>query len=76
MTDELAKFGDVVAGNLFATELSNAVAVETDETFISVLSTGATSVASSGGTAEHVRNDLRALLSSISTSARSGSVLV
>jgi hypothetical protein len=37
VTDELAKFGDAVAGNLFATELSNAVAVETDETFVSVL---------------------------------------
>lgn len=71
ITDELAKFGDNVAGNLFATELSNAVAVETDETFISVLTTGATSIGSSGVTAEHVRNDLRGMLAAITTGARS-----
>ena len=56
VTDELAKFGDSVAGNLFATELSNAVAVETDETFIAALILSATSIASGGATAEHVRN--------------------
>jgi HK97 family phage major capsid protein len=71
VTDELAKFGDSVAGNLFATELSNAVAVETDETFISVLTSGATSNGSSCATAEHVRNDLRGMLASVTTSARS-----
>jgi hypothetical protein len=71
ITDELAKFGSSAAGDLFAVELSNAVAVETDETFISVLTTGATSIGSSGVTAEHVRNDLRALLANITTNARS-----
>lgn len=71
VTDELAKFGSNAAGNLFAVELSNAVAVETDETFVSVLTTGATSIGSSGVTAEHVRNDLRGLLASITTGARS-----
>jgi hypothetical protein len=71
VTDELAKFGDNVAGNLFATELSNAVAVETDEQFVSILISGATSNGSSGATAEHVRNDLRGMLAAITTSARS-----
>ena len=71
VTNELAKFGDAAAGNLFAVELSNAVAVETDETFVSVLISGATSNGSSGSTAEHVRNDLRGMLASITTSARS-----
>ena len=71
ITDELAKFGDTVAGDLYATELSNAVAVETDETFISVLTSGAPSNGSSGVTAEHVLNDLRGLLAAITTNARS-----
>jgi hypothetical protein len=71
VTDELARFGDNVAGNLFAVELSNAVAVETDETFVSVLTANATSNGSSGPTAEHARNDLRGMLASVTTSARS-----
>jgi hypothetical protein len=71
VTDELARFGDNVAGNLFAVELSNAVAVETDETFVSVLTANATSNWSSGPTAEHARNDLRGMLASVTTSARS-----
>jgi len=71
VTDELARFGDVVAGNLFAVELSNAVAVETDQTFTNTLIFNAPVVGSSGTTAEHVRNDLRAMLAAITTSARS-----
>jgi hypothetical protein len=70
-TNELARFGDNVAGDLFAVELSNAVATETDETFISVLTSGATSNGSSGVTAEHVRNDLRGMLAAITTNSRS-----
>jgi HK97 family phage major capsid protein len=76
VTNELARFGDAVAGNLFATELSNAIAVETDETFVSVLTSGATSNGSSGSTAEHVLNDLRGMLSAISTNARSALFLL
>jgi hypothetical protein len=71
VTDELTRFGDKAAGDLFAVELSNAVAVETDETFISVLTSGATSFASGGFTAENVRNDLRGMLAAITTNARS-----
>ena len=71
VTDELMKFGSSAAGNLFATELSNAVAVQTDSAFVSILTSGATSVPSGGGTAEHVRNDLRAMLANVTTSARS-----
>src|SRR5262249_38832712 len=69
VTDELAKFG--AQGNLFAVELSNAVAVETDSRFVSVLTSGATSFASNGPTAEQVRTDLRGLLAAVTTSARS-----
>ena len=47
------------------------MAVETDETFIVTLILNATSVASGGATAEHVRTDLRFLLQAITTSARS-----
>src|SRR5436190_15969895 len=71
ITNELARFGDVAAGNLFATELSNAVAVETDATFVSVLTAGAPSFTSNGATAEHARLDLRVLLTAIATNARS-----
>jgi HK97 family phage major capsid protein len=71
LTDELARFSDPTAGNLFATELSTGVAVQTDAQFIAVLTSGATSIGSSGATSEHVRNDIRALLASITTNARS-----
>ena len=71
VTEELARFSSSTAGDLFAVELQNAVAVETDEQFLSILTSGATSIGSSGVTAEHVRNDLRALLAAVTTSARS-----
>lgn len=76
LTEELARFGATAAGNLFAAELSNAVAVATDTEFVSVLTAGAPSIGSSGVTAEHVRNDLRGLLSLITTSARSALFLL
>jgi hypothetical protein len=71
MTDELAKFSGTVAGDLFAVELSNAVATETDSQFVSILTSGATSNGSSGVTAEHVLNDLRGALAAITTGQRS-----
>lgn len=72
ITEELGRFGeDASAGDLFALELSNAVAVETDETFISILTASVSAVGASGVSAEHVRNDLRAALSRITTNARS-----
>ena len=76
VTDELAKFGDVAAGNLFSVELSNAVAEETDAQFVTVLISGATSIGSSGVTAENVRSDLRAMLAAVTTSARSALFLL
>jgi HK97 family phage major capsid protein len=76
VTDELVRFGDSAAGNLFSIELSNAVAVETDLQFVTVLSAGATSIGSSGVTAENVRNDLRAMLASVTTNARSALFLL
>jgi hypothetical protein len=71
VTDELAKFSGTVAGELFGTELSNAVAVTTDTQFIAVLTSGAASNPSGGATAEHVLNDLRGMLANVTTSARS-----
>jgi HK97 family phage major capsid protein len=70
LTEELMRFS-MMAVTDFQTELQNALAVETDETFIEILTSGATSFGSSGVTAEHVRNDLRAALGSITTGARS-----
>jgi hypothetical protein len=45
--------------------------VVTDETFVSVLISAATSNGSSGSTAEHVFNDLRGMLAAVTTNARS-----
>jgi HK97 family phage major capsid protein len=71
VTEELARASDSTAGNLFATELSNAIAVATDSFFVTELTSGATSFASNGATAEHTRVDLRGLLAAITTGARS-----
>ena len=76
VTNELARFGSIAADNLFSVELSNAVAVATDEQFVTVLTAGATSNGSSGVTAEHVRNDLRGMLTQVTTSARSALFLL
>ena len=71
VTDELIKFGSAVAGDLLAVEMANAVSVSTNSAFISILTTGVTAIPSTGVTAEGVRNDLRAMLASITTTARS-----
>ena len=76
LTDELAKFGGPVAGDLFANELAAAVSVATDTAFVAILTAGATSIPSTGVTAEGVRNDLRALLAAITTNARSSLFLL
>jgi HK97 family phage major capsid protein len=70
-TDELMRFGDTAAGNLFDVELANAVALETDAQFVAILTSGATTFASNGATAEHVLVDLRGMLAAITTNARS-----
>jgi len=71
LTSELMKFGDRAADDLFATQLSSGVAVSTDTQFVTILAAGAPSIASTGITAEGVRNDLRLLLLSVTTNARS-----
>jgi hypothetical protein len=76
MTDELARFGDTVAGDLFTRELSAAIAVATDQQVASILVAGAASFGSSGPTAEHVRVDLRALLNSVDVSNTSNLFLL
>jgi hypothetical protein len=71
VTEELARFSQPAAGNLLTIELSSGVALATDTDFVSVLTAGATSNGSSGVTAEHVRNDLRAALAAVTIDARS-----
>jgi hypothetical protein len=77
ITDELVRYSmESADGGLFQTELQNALAVETDETFIDILTSGATSFPSTGATAEAVRNDLRSALLAITTSKRSRLFLI
>jgi HK97 family phage major capsid protein len=76
ITEELARHGETAAGTLFSTELANAIAVSTDAEFCSQLTSGATSFASNGVTAEHVRVDLRGMLAAITTGARSALFLL
>jgi HK97 family phage major capsid protein len=76
ISEELARFSAPAAGDLFATELSAAVAVETDRLFVALLIANASTLGSSGVTAEHVRNDLRAALTLITTNARSNLFLL
>jgi hypothetical protein len=71
LIEELARFGDIAAGNLFAVELSNVIAVATDTEFISALISGATSFGSSGTLANAVWNDIRDLLAAVTTGANS-----
>ena len=71
VTDELARFGDRVADGLFATKLSEAVSIETDNTFSQILILNAPLVGSGGATAEHFLADLRAMLAQIATGQRS-----
>jgi hypothetical protein len=75
LTEEQLRFSMAGIAD-FQTELQNAVAVETDETFLATLQSGATSFGSSGLTAEHVRNDLRAALANLSRGARSRIFLI
>jgi hypothetical protein len=69
ITKELSEFS--AGGDLFARELAGAVAQETDEGFVSILTTGATAITSTGADAEAVRNDLRIASLLLTTSARS-----
>lgn len=71
VTQELARFGDTMAQDLFANELAAGLAVVTDQTFIAALQSGATSFASSGVTAEAIRQDLRTAALSITTGIKS-----
>jgi hypothetical protein len=75
LTEEQLRFS-MAAITDFQAELQSALSVETDETFLSILQSGATTFGSSGLTSEHVRNDLRAALGSISKGARSRIFLI
>jgi Phage capsid family len=71
VTDELARHGDTMAQDLFAQEVAAGLAVATDTAFCSALLSGATSYASSGATAEAIRQDLRTAALGITTGIRS-----
>jgi hypothetical protein len=71
VTSELARYGDTMAEGLFSQELAAGLAVATDSAFCSALLSGATSFASSGATAEAIRQDLRTAALSITTGIRS-----
>jgi len=71
VTQELARYSETTAQDLFANELAAGLAVEVDETFIAALQSGATSFVSSGITAEAIRQDLRTAVLSVTTGIRS-----
>jgi HK97 family phage major capsid protein len=71
VTQELARFGDTMALDLFQRELAAGLGVETDESFLQALQSGASTFPSTGATAEGIRNDLRAALNLITTGIRS-----
>jgi HK97 family phage major capsid protein len=67
VTNELLKIGDPFANALFADELRNAVAVETDRQFLSLITSGISPTASNGGTSIAILQDLAGLAAAITT---------
>jgi hypothetical protein len=70
LSDELARLTSG-SGQLFARELRNAIAIVTDQQFITTITTGITPIASSGSTVAAVRIDLNAAVGAIETGASS-----
>jgi hypothetical protein len=75
LTDELLRF-EMASVNDLQRELASALAVATDTRFIDILTASATTFGSSGVTAEHIRNDLRAALTLLTTGVRSKLFLI
>jgi hypothetical protein len=76
ITAELAMNGSSVAGQLVQRELRNAVALQSDMLAFANLTSGISTITSSGSTAEAVRADLSALLSSVTLGAVSRPYLI
>jgi hypothetical protein len=70
-TDEFFKLADPEATALFGRELKNAIAIETDTKFLSLISTGVSPISSSGGAAANVLLDLDAAAAALDTDASS-----
>jgi hypothetical protein len=67
VTEELLKIGDPNANALFADELRNAVAVEVDRQFLSLITANISPTASNGGTSTGILQDLAGLAAAITT---------
>src|SRR5262245_23644836 len=70
-TQELLRQSGGLATRLFAQELANAVAVETDRQFLAEITSGAASISSSGSSATALIADLESLISMLTLSAQS-----
>ena len=70
-TTELLRAGGSRAMQLFQQELAKAIAVETDNKFLSVITTGVTGTPSSGSNSVAIAQDFANLFSAISTGAGS-----
>lgn len=71
LTNELWRRTDEATAAMFAAELRAGVAVATDQQFIALITTGATSFSSAGSTAAAFSDDLANALRAISTDAQS-----
>jgi hypothetical protein len=65
-TDELLKINDPAVPALFAAELKNGVAIETDRKFIPLITSGISPITSSGATAANVLFDIDAAAATLS----------
>jgi hypothetical protein len=71
VSDELLKMGGAEGSRLLGDELSAAVSVESDRSFLAEITSGVTPIASSGNTAAAVFSDLEVALSQLTLSNRS-----
>lgn len=71
VNDELARLGGAESVALFGRELRQAIAAETDRTFVAKISESIAPIASNGGTAIAIRQDIAAALAALNTDAAS-----
>lgn len=71
ISEELARSTSPAVFTLFGNALRGAVALETDREFLRIITAGISATASSGTTEAAVRNDIRTLLTSVTTGAAS-----
>jgi hypothetical protein len=76
VTREVAMMGGALAQRVIESELTKSCVRGVDSLFLSLVTSGATSVASSGQTVTAVRQDLRTLLANVETDASSKLFLI